>query len=326
MKIEVPFSLYNGKVTGKFIEDKETGYHAYFVTDEENGLKNFRPKGCTTVLGIKDKSRPLVSWATELAEDTLLDMIANGEEITPEAITMACSLHEVRKQEAATIGDIAHDWCEQYIKFKIGEKDSLPDLPKEIPVKRCVLGFLEWEEQHNVNFISSERIIYSRKHKRIGKMDIEAEVDGELSLVDIKTSSGLYNSVKMQTGFYAKADMEENPKKKYVSRWALRLAKESEEEYNERMNKKNDKRIMKGKESVEYPEYQTFEAMKFEETEEDNIDKDMEAFLACSVLIDWDDNTDFYKKEMKRKADFKKNEKDEQKKIKEQIKLEAKKK
>jgi hypothetical protein len=124
----------------------------------------------------------------------------------------------------------------------------------------------------------------------MGKMDIEAKVNGLYALVDIKTGNGIYNSVKMQTAAYAKADLEEcqysKKKKKYETRWALRLAKETESEYIERMKRK-------GKDI--YPEYKVFEAREFPETEEDNIETDFKAFLACKDLFEWDQKTDFYK-------------------------------
>jgi len=261
-------TLYKGKVKVKFLgptEDKPSR-HIYMV----NGS---RKTGVTTFLGIKDKSRPLVSWAIDLARDYLLERCAH---ITEEDIHTACGLHAVRKQEAATTGSIAHDWIEQYIK------GNRPDMPEDPKVLIAINGFLDWEKEHKVKFISSERVIYSKKHDYIGTLDAEAIVDDKRALVDFKTSSGLYNAVRMQTAAYQMADEEEGVKP-YKGRWAIRIAKETEEEYLAKMEKKG---------KTEFPPYVSFEAKFFDQ---ESLADDFRAFLACKTLFDWDNRTDFWK-------------------------------
>lgn len=260
----IEFQLYKGKVNVRFFPDS----HIYMV----NGK---RKTGVTTFLGIKDKSRPLVIWATELYRDFLFEKLEEGE-ITAKHIEEGCTLHAVRKQEAATIGDIAHQWIEDYIK------GVNPGMPDEQKVLIAVNAFLDWEKEHDVKFISSERVVYSKKHDYIGKMDIEAIVDGKRCLVDIKTSNGLYNPVRMQTAAYQKAD-EENGTKPYKGRWAIRIAKETEDEYNAKMEKKG---------KTDFPPYVAFEAKFFDQ---ESLNDDFSAFLSCKNLFDWDNRTDFYK-------------------------------
>lgn len=274
--------LYGGKITVKFFVDS----HQYWVDGK-------RKTGVTTIIGIKDKSTALVSWATEIGADFLCDKLRAGEEITELDILRAQDLHRERKQEAADLGTKIHEWCEQYIKTKLKIKGySMPDMPEEKAVQIGVNSFLDWEKEHKVKFVSSERIVYSRKYDYIGKMDIEAMVDGELCLVDLKSSNGLYNTVRMQTAAYLKAD-EEEAKKKYVGRWAIRLAKETEEEHVVKHQKKQKKDVAKGKDPRIIPTYQVFEAKYFDEKKGD-IENDFEAFLACLTLFRWDKSTDFY--------------------------------
>jgi hypothetical protein len=308
MMVEIPFSLYGGEVAGIFKENKETGFHAYFVTDVKNNLDNLRAKGTTTIINIKDKSNQLVSWATGLAEDYLMNLIVENKPISIGDISIACGLHAVKKQEAADIGSEIHEWAEKYIKWILKvEGFDKPAIPAQREVKLGVKSFLRWVVDHKVKFISSERVVYSRENRFIGTMDIEAIIDGKLALVDLKSSSGLYNTVKMQTGAYAKADMEENPSKKYETRWAIRLTKETEKEYMARMMKKKLK--SKDPEKYEIPDYVVFEAMEFPETEEDNMELDYQAFLAAKTLYEWDDRTDFYKVAQRAKAQEKKTDK-----------------
>lgn len=275
------FVLYKGKVKVKFFSSS----HIYYV----NGA---RKTGVTTYLGIIDKSRALVPWATELYRDFLLQALEKG--ITEDLIYEGCTLHEVRKEEAANIGNLIHEWCERYIKHKLEEKgyEALPEMPENKAVQIGVAAFLDWEKEHKVKFLSSERVVYSKKHDFIGTMDIEAKIDGKLCLVDLKSSNGIYNTVRLQTAAYVMADQEESGRK-YKGRWAIRLAKETEEEYLARMAKKNANRVRKGKAPVEYPPYQVFEP-KFLDEEAGELERDMEMFVCSKKLFAWNRATDFY--------------------------------
>lgn len=289
MMKEEKIKLYNGEVEILFKENKDTGYHAYFITDEKNGLKSKRGRGVTSVIAIKDKSAPLTIWATETMRDYLIDNFLKEEKpITYDDILEASVEYKKVKDNAANIGDEIHGWIERFIRHTLEEKgfEKVPEIPKRKEIKIGISAFLDWVNENDVKFISTEKILYSREHGFVGKMDIEAKVNGLRALIDIKTSNGIYNTVKMQTAAYAKADMEENPKNKYQTRWALRLAKETESEYLEKMKKK-------GKEK--FAEYKVFEAREFPENEDDNIETDFKAFLNCKALFEWDQKTDFYK-------------------------------
>ncbi len=264
-------TLYKGKVEIKFYPES----HAYYV----NGK---RKTGVTTLIGIIDKSRPLIIWATELARDYLL----SKKEVSKEDIYKAVNLHAEKKQEAADIGTQIHDWVEKHIK---GEN---PEMPESKEAQIGVTAFLQWKEENKVSFLSSERVVYSKKHDYIGKMDIEAKVNGKLCLIDIKSSNGLYNTYNLQTAAYVMADEEESGRN-YKGRWLIRVAKETEKEYIVRMKKKNDARIAMGKEAVDYPAYQVFEA-KFLDDELTNIGRDFKAFLAAKDLHEWNKATDYF--------------------------------
>lgn len=269
----IEFKLYKDKVNGKFFPDS----HIYYVDGK-------RKSGVTTYLSIIDKSRPLIIWATELYRDFLLESLKDG--ITEEKIYDGCTLHEERKKEAAAIGDEVHKWIDE---FEIGNK---PEMPESKEAQIGINAYLEWKENNKVKILSSERVVYSKKHDYIGKLDQEAKVNGKLCLVDIKTSNGLYNTYGMQTAAYLKADEEESGRK-YQGRWLIRLAKETEKEYIQRMEKKNLNRMRKGKEPIEIPPYQVFEA-KFLDDESANIDRDFTAFLNAKSLYEWNKATDFW--------------------------------
>ena len=255
--------LYGGKIEVKFFPES----HIYYI----NGVRN---TGVTTYIGIKDKSRPLILWAIGLFRDYLYEKLPAG--IDESHIEEGSRLHAVRKQQAATIGDEAHKWISAYIK---GEK---PEMPDDESVVIAINAFLDWGKKHKVKFISSERIVYSKKYDYSGSLDFEAEVDGKLCLIDIKTGNELRNDVRMQTAAYLMADKEESGKK-HIGRWAVRLAKETEEEYIARMQKKNREALP----------YQVFEA-KYLDEEKSDLDRDFEAFVSAMNLYRWDKITDFY--------------------------------
>jgi len=277
----IEFELYKGKVKGKFFPDS----HQYWVDGK-------RPPSVTGIIGIMDKSRALVPWALEEAVKSLLPRL--DKKLSAEELVKACFASEEKKTKAADIGTKIHEFCEQYILADMG-KGEVPELPIEKAIQIGAEAFMAWHDLHKVKFLSSERVVYSKKHHYIGTLDIEAKVDGKLCLIDLKSSNGLYNSVRMQTAAYVKADEEENGKN-YQGRWAIRLAKETEEEYIERMELKNQIKTFLGKNPQEIKPYQVFED-KFLDSEMMDIERDFKAFIACKELTEWNYKTDFWRNE-----------------------------
>lgn len=281
------YNLYKGQVKVKFYPES----HRYYV----NGKSQ---TGVTTYAGIKDKSRALMTWKGQRVIDYLLKKLKSGK-IDERAVIIASYIDEIEKEEAADLGSDIHEWCEHYIKFKIGQEDVMPEMPEDKNILVGVNAFLDWEKEYKVKFLSSERVVYSRKHGYIGKMDIEAKIDKDLCLVDLKSSNGLYNGVLMQTAGYVRADEEES-NREYVGRWAVRLSKYDEKEYYKREEqKKFIKKIIaeyKQKEFKDYEikPYQVFEA-KYLDSEAGLIDRDFKAFLSAKHLFQWDKETDFWK-------------------------------
>ncbi len=281
-------SLYGGRL--KIKHDPEGKTQRYFVSLD--GKSVFGWSSPSAIAGVKDKSKALVIWATELAQNELLGASKRGEIITPEMIVKACNLHEERKVEAADIGTITHEWVEHHIKHNLGICEH-PEMPTDSRVIIGVNAWMEFEDAHKIKYHSVERIVASIKDKFTGRIDIEATVDGKRAIVDLKTSNGLYNTVRLQTALYARADEEEKGKDIYKVRWAVRVAKESEEEYIARMVQKNENRVLRGKSEVEYPPYQVFEAKNLDE-DGYRIDEDYKVAISAYKLMLWDRKTDFY--------------------------------
>lgn len=278
--------LYDGTVEVKFYgaTPDKPNRHMYYVNGE-------RLSGVTTIIGIKDKSRALLSWQQNTIMDALLTLQEErGSLLLPD---MALAVHEPGKvkQRAADVGTEAHDWIEKYIKSKI-EDTPEPDMPEDNNVLVAITGFLNWEADHKVRFLSSERLVYSKKYKFVGTLDIEAEVDGKRCLVDIKTSTGLYNDVRLQTAAYLKADEEEG-RGMYAGRWAVRLSKETETEANQRHDRKCRIAAILGKTPPKRKEYSAFEAV-YLDADKNALRADYEAFKAAQKLHKWNNKTEVY--------------------------------
>lgn len=273
--------LYQGKIKVKFFTES----HQYWIDGK-------RKRGVTSALNIKDKSTQLMSWQGEETAKFLFGIIEKGSLLAPIDVVEAIFAHEKTKNEASELGKTVHDWIEQYIKSKL-KKTEMPEMPDDPNVQTGVTSFLHWESEHKVKFIWSEKVVYSKKYDYIGRADFAAKVDGLVCLCDIKTGNGMYNSVLAQTAAYAQAHREET-NTKYDGRWAIRIAKETESEYIERMALKNKIKTLIGKKEKYVEPYQIFEA-KFLDSEKGNMQRDFDGFLAHMELMNWDNATDFYK-------------------------------
>lgn len=308
---QIEDQLYGGKVVVKHNPKSTQQRYSVFVDGEKVSANSV-----STIVGIKDKSIALQVYAVEKMRDWLLPLIDRG--ITEEDVLEAATKYTEFKEAAAGLGEKIHQWCEEYILNKLG-KGPLPDMPDEKAVEIGVNAFLDWEHQHKVRYHSTERILYSLQNGFVGRMDIDATIDGRRCVLDLKTSNGLYNGVRMQTAGYACAANEElayriaqipgaeSPKGDIITgRWALRLAKETEEEYFDRMFLK--KKFKNPQMADETPEqhrarvkelcdpYMVFEVIDLDaDPKVDTLADDYAAFLAAQVLFKWDARTDFWK-------------------------------
>jgi genome maintenance exonuclease 1 len=94
----------------------------------------------------------------------------------------------VGKREAARVSQVAtvqggnvHKLSECYLG-----NEPLPDYSPN--VKELWRSLYPWFDEHITAVIAQEQDVYSRKLKVGGRMDLLAEVDGDLAVVDIKTA------------------------------------------------------------------------------------------------------------------------------------------
>ena len=177
--MEIEFTLYGGKIKGKFLgptEDKPNR-HMYYIEGK-------RKKGVTTALGIKDKSNALMSWLREEVVKHLLPKFQAGKKITIKDVVEALFASEGTKDKAASLGDDIHAWCERYISHRLKLKgfEDMPEMPENSNVLTGVTSFLDWEAAHKVKFLWTEKVVYSKKYDYIGTADFCAKINEILFL------------------------------------------------------------------------------------------------------------------------------------------------
>lgn len=200
-KADKVIRLYGGKVRVEYFDQ----YHRYFVNKK-------RKIGVTTVTGVIDKSRVLIWWATNLMKEHLKEVLDGGEKISIADVEYAARLHMQRKTESADLGTKVHDWAERYIKASPEDRSKI-ELPDDERVLNGVLAFLKWVKDHGVEFVASERVVYSKQHDYIGTLDclftMKKEKHGIVHVGDFKTSKGVYDEMIFQVTAYEEALREE---------------------------------------------------------------------------------------------------------------------
>ena len=273
--------LYGGTVTIRFTEAN----HAYWLT-HLNGKKLPRMKrltGVTTLIDIVDKSKALIPWAVDTAVEFIREnqALLNDKNIdSNEIFEQARNQPDEQKNRAADIGTGIHAWIEAHIN------KQNPEMPSDPNVLKGVMSFVEWVETNKVKLLWTERMVYSKKYGYVGTADLGVKIGagvlkGKTLMGDVKTTNGLYAGVRLQTSAYLEAIVEES-KEKYDGRIAIRISKESEEEYIVRMEKKQ----ARGKLKNGIPPYQIFEAVYLDENSTDRKE-DFAAFINAMKLRTW---------------------------------------
>lgn len=202
-------TLYSGTATVRI----RKGHH-YEVRDETLATDGWiEMPSVTTVLRVYDKSGPLTQWAANCAIEYLRQHMNPG---TPySAAELAAAFQEARfnfrsvSLKACDVGTIAHEWIERYLRWML-EGGVQPVMPDNEQALRSCTASVKWLREHDVEPISIELPLYSRKYGYCGRMDntLLMRVHGRLALGDWKTSKAIYPEYRMQAAAYAQAYQE----------------------------------------------------------------------------------------------------------------------
>lgn len=210
--------LYNGEVELVFDEKK----HRYTA----NGVA---VPSVTSIVGVLDKSGPLVGWSLKIAGEYVTDRLLNLDakpsvDDVDDIVKKMKSAPRKLTKAAADIGTQAHAWIEQHIKAQL-KFDSMPESPTNEKVLSCTNAFLRWEKENYVDYVASERKIYSRQIGYAGTLDVIAHVNRRRVVLDLKTSNGVYPEYLLQTSGYQMA-YEEETGEMLDGRIILKISKE----------------------------------------------------------------------------------------------------
>lgn len=211
--------LYDDTVTLTF----DSARHRY-VWEEENK----EVPSVTTILKVINKPA-LINWAANTAVDYISDKILPGQSYDELQLmdiwNKAKKSHFDKKTDAADIGTFLHKWIEDYIN---GKKPGTPVNPE---LQLATLRFLKWVKEHDVKFLLSEQMIFSKKYCYSGLTDFICTMKGKLYIGDLKTSTGIYPEYMMQTAAYRLARTEEYPDEKYAGQMIVRIGKDGSFEF-----------------------------------------------------------------------------------------------
>lgn len=106
------------------------------------------------------------------------------------------------RDKAASIGTISHERIKAY--FLGYEIDNFNISPEAWQLSdRSLKSFFEWVKPRNIKPILIETPLISEKYQYGGTLDVYGEMDGDLTLLDFKTGSGLYEDHFYQLAGYS---------------------------------------------------------------------------------------------------------------------------
>lgn len=277
---QVTSSIYQNRVRVQFSPAK----HVYSVTVPGVVEKMWQPS-VTSILSTKGKSA-LTAWAAKRSLAYVEKKLGEYESKLgkpPFSIDTA-EIHSFLSEAAeswneaqeATIGSLAHRFFEAEIQYRggFGPKPRLPIIYDPVTMPEFTEGMVEMANQSinaGINFLDEhsvvphllERVLFSPSTGVIGTTDFIGKVDGELAVLDFKTSKRLYADYRIQLAKYAQMYFEEFNVLP-LKRWAVNTKKDG---------------------GLEYAVYGV-----------ESYQADLNAFEACQILFNFDREHDDYKK------------------------------
>jgi len=112
------------------------------------------------------------------------------------------------RDQAADIGTICHKLIEVHILEVMGKGESFDPLAEHgrddvEKAENAMIAFLDWEQVNQPEYLHTEMMFASPRGYG-GTIDLVAKIEGEMTLVDFKTSKGIYAEHFIQVSAYDK--------------------------------------------------------------------------------------------------------------------------
>lgn len=186
--------LYNGRIVLMYNDRK----HLYTRDGEP-------VQGVTSVLDVINKPR-LIPWAVNVVTKRISNELQHGtysQEDVAGIIAKAKSEHTKIKNVASDKGRTVHQCAEALIKGEPFEEPSNAESSAKLQ------SFKNFCKDYQVEFIDSERVIYSEAEDFCGTFDFTCKINGKTYLGDLKTGKSIHNRYFLQIAAYQKALQEE---------------------------------------------------------------------------------------------------------------------
>ena len=174
--------------------------------------------GVTSVLGVIAKPA-LIGWAARMAADYVLENLKDMDNLE-QVCELAKNAHARKRDEGAEKGTDIHAWIEEWI---VGKN---PEMPKDEGPRKQIEEFLKWATENKVEFLESEKRMYSEKHWIAGTCDAIAMIDGKKYVVDFKTQSKMWDKTPFLQMAGYRIMLEEMGEKDYEGGCVVLLPKE----------------------------------------------------------------------------------------------------
>jgi hypothetical protein len=125
-------------------------------------------------------------------------------------------------EESSLLGSSVHNLLE-----RLGKGEDIKYYPCDLH-KRAVSDMKKWLKKNKVEFVETEHRIHHTEYHFAGTCDAIVKIDGELVLLDYKTSGACYNTYALQLAAYKEAYEHMNPGKKISRAILLRFEKDLE--------------------------------------------------------------------------------------------------
>ncbi|KUN16527.1 hypothetical protein AQJ23_44855 [Streptomyces antibioticus] len=173
-----------------------------FYIDPDDG--DIKVPGVTSVGNMLPKDY-LTFWAAKESAEAAVenwDIVSELCKRDPKgAVDYLKNAHRRKSKAATDLGSAAHDYFERLARGEV-----VSDRSVHMDVKPHVRWFREFLAEFQPRFLYLEETVWSDAHKYAGSFDAIAEIDGEIVLLDWKTSAKVYDSVALQLSAYRYAD------------------------------------------------------------------------------------------------------------------------
>jgi hypothetical protein len=174
----------------------------------------------TTILSVIGKPA-LIAWSAKVEREMVTKVSADLYEDVSKSSPMTragwlltlgnrLGKEKAHTKELAKAGDIGtqvHNLVEWTLKGEL-MYDAGPSPRIEDKAQWAFMAWQDWRKAVNLKPIAIEQVIWSRTHGYAGTLDLLAEVDGVLTVIDWKTGKAVYPEAHLQNAAYRQAIRE----------------------------------------------------------------------------------------------------------------------